>query len=183
LFFNADGTIIPVTQTEEGVAAIGSPFDKAALDKKYGEGNYLLEARMSARAEESYEGYTPVGTYNVMDDACIVAEAQKQENTQAVHNMHLSGAYCEFTGVSGGESGGRFLLEVDYGAQEGAALLVTVNGEDKYFLRSPSTGGWETFTGKARCLINLPPGGGSTVRLSNGAINIRSVTILTEEGE
>jgi hypothetical protein len=180
LFFNADGMITPVEQTEAGAAAIGPAADTAALDRKYGEGSYRLEARMSAGGEESYAGYTPYRTYGVMDDACIVAEAQKQENTQAVHNMHLSGAYCEFTGVSGGESGGRVLLEVDYGAQEGAALLVTVNGEDKYFLRSPSTGGWETFTGKARCLIDLQPGGGNTVRLSNGAINIRSITILTE---
>jgi hypothetical protein len=175
LFFNPDGSIQKVIQTTESVPPIGPPADPAVLDAKFGAGNWRIEEKFRGLTMDGHEGYVLDQKYSVMDDSVIVVGANKQSNTGAVHNMHISGSYVEFTGVSGG-NGGKALLQLEYGTPYNAAIQVTAGG-NSYFFHCPSTSGWETFRDNAYLLIELAPGD-NTIRLGGGAMNIRSISIL-----
>ena len=183
IFFNPDGSIIPVTPTRTGVTAVGPPESPDYLDARFGAGTWTIEMR----SYEFFAGlaFNPSGwplhsTYDVMDDSVIVYLAERQSHTGAVHNLHIAGSYVEFTGVDGG-AGGTVLLAVHYGTQSGGLAEVIVNGTTQYVLRTPATDGWEDFTGEAVVLIELEPGAGNTIRIGGLAMNIRGMAIhLTE---
>jgi hypothetical protein len=148
----------------------------------FGKGNWFIEIKYRDTVEANYDGFVLHETYSVMGSNVTVREANIQTNTQAVHNMHRSGASVEFSKVSGGTKGGKALLEVNYGSQGNAALLVSVNAnnapaENSHFLHCPSSGGWESFGGKAYVIIDLMPGEVNTVRLSGGAVNLRGIAV------
>jgi hypothetical protein len=175
LFFDPDGTIIPVTQSTSSVTPIGPAVTHAELDAQFGAGNYRIETHFHTIAGGNYEGFEYHKTYSVMDDSVIVFEAHKQPHTQAVHNLHINGAYVEFTGVYGG-AGGTALLQLEYGTPGNTALQVTI-GDKSYFFHCPATDGWESWDNNAFVLIDLEPGDNNKIRLGGGGINIRSISI------
>jgi len=183
LYFNPDGSILPVTPTATGVPAVGSQECPDYLNQRFGAGNWTIETpfpEFAAGLDASFYGFTLHRVYDVMDDSVIVYLAERQTNTMAVHNLHIAGSYVEFTGVYGG-AGGTVLLEVNYGTQSGGLAQVIVNGANQYVLRSPDTGGWENFTGAAFVQIELNPGYDNRVRVGGLAMNVRSMAIHLPE--
>ena len=159
LFWNPDGTIIPVEQTKTGIRAIAPrvPTGTVGLEVKYHE--------LSNGAEGSYTAST---TYSVTAENCRIVNADLVDGL--VHNMQNAGAYIEFSGIDGGK-GGRALISVTYATEGGAAGKVDASGDPEgsgYFLKMPSTGSWDSVTGCAGCLIDLLPGKDNVIRLSGG---------------
>jgi hypothetical protein len=182
LFFNADGTIQKVIQTPTSVASNGPELDKASLDTKFGVGNYEVELDYSEMESGNYEGFALDKTYQAMDETVIVAggATKNDDRTGCIHNLHLSGAYAEWTEVNGG-AGGRALLMIDYalgGGQSSASLQVTVNGQANPLpFNCPSTGGWSAFKDSGFYVINMEPGEGNVIKFDGAGINIRSISI------
>jgi len=171
IFFNDDGTIQKAAQTVTGVSAAGDrlPSDTPGLEMKY----YDMLA-------ENYEGYTEQTMYYADGQNVTTELAELQGN--AVHNMHIHGAYIEFADIDGGK-GGRALLTVAYASADNSSAKIDINGDGGYFLALPSTGGWGNYTGKASRLINLDPGGNNIIRLTGGmgGFNIEAIIVsLTE---
>ncbi len=171
LFFNPDGTIVPVEQTKTGVKAVGPrvPADTPGLEVKY----YELTGYNPA-------DYTEETTCPVTGDNCQVVNADLADGL--VQNMQNEGAYIEFSGIDG-KQGGRALLTVIYSAQDRAAAKVYTSGDREgkgYFLKVPSTGGWD-ITGRTSCLIDLLPGPNNTIRISGGmgGFNVQAIVVAT----
>jgi len=178
IYFNPDGSIIPVTPTEAGVNAIGPPECPDYLDRRFGVGNWTIEMRsyaFFAGLSDGFDGFTLNRVYQATGDNVNVYLAEILEHTGAVHNLHIAGSYVEFTDVYGG-AGGRALLEVHYGTENGGLAEVFVNGT-QYVLRCPATGGWEDFTGAAMVPIYLLAGINNTISIGGLAMNIKSIAI------
>ncbi|MCL2404502.1 MAG: family 43 glycosylhydrolase [Defluviitaleaceae bacterium] len=183
IHFNPDGSILPVVPTQTGVPAVGQVECADYLNQRFGVGNWSIEIpfnEFAAGLSANFDGFVLHRTYDVMDDTVNVYLAERQENTRAVHNLHIAGSYVEFTGVYGG-TGGTVLLEVNYGTQSGGLAQVVVNGVQQYVLRTPATGGWEDFTGTAFVQVELNAGDNNTIRVGGLAMNIRSIAIHLPE--
>ena len=170
LFWNDDGTIQKVEQTQTGVNAVAKkiPSDTPGLEMKY----YDM-------ISDNYEEYTEKTTYKVNAPNCTVKVANLENGT--VHNLHIEGSYVEFSGIDGGK-GGRALLTVIYASADNASSKVDASGDINgggYFLKLPETGGWDNYTGKANRLIDLKPGGDNIIRLSGGmgGFNVKEIII------
>jgi len=179
IFFNPDGSIIPVTPTEIGVNAIGPPECPEYLDRRFGVGNWTIEMRsyeFFGGLATAFDGFGLRNAHYATGDYVNVYLAEILEHTGAVHNLHIAGSYVAFTNVYGG-AGGTALLEVNYSTPNGGLAEVIVNGTTQYVLRSPATGGWEDFTGAAVVPVYLLAGINNTVRIGGLAMNIRSIAI------
>jgi hypothetical protein len=183
LFFNPDGTIQKVIQTPTSVTQNGPALNAAALNAKFGAGNWTLENKYSppgAAKEEDYDSYTKLDRKYNAAGANVSIGGGASLDGQTIHNMHISGAYVEFTAVEGG-AGGRVLFRLDYarGDDSDGLLHIAVGTRRSYRLNCPPTGGWGIFK-DAQCLIDLQPGT-NTIKLSAAAVNVRAVSIFRED--
>jgi len=171
LFWNDDGTIKKVEQTETGVNSIGerTPKNTQGLETKY----YDIVG-------DNYTEYTQKTVYWA-DGENFTAETANIENGN-VHNLHIEGAYIEISDVDGG-NGGKALLTVTYASADNASAKVDASGDltgNGYFLKLMSTGGWDNYDGQAKCLIDLNAGNDNIIRVTGGmgGFNVESVTVL-----
>jgi len=110
----------------------------------------------------------------------IINAAAYESVSQAVEYFDRAGSYAEFLKVNGG-AGGYALLGVNYSALNGGGMTLHINGERSSIpLQFKSTGGWQTYTGNAYVRIELRSGD-NTIRLSGGALNLRSISIYFPE--
>ncbi|GAB6926706.1 hypothetical protein JCM10914A_06890 [Paenibacillus sp. JCM 10914] len=157
LYFNADGSIQKVTQTVDGVPAVGPR-------------SHATEIKYYDLINENYDEYTQQTEY-AMDGNNVTIGGGATRSGGVIENMHHSGSFIELSGINGG-SGGKALVTVLYGSGDsGAAFKVDASGDtagDGYFLSLPGTGGWGNQTGRTSRLIDLNPGSQNTIRLSGG---------------
>ncbi|MDG0791290.1 family 43 glycosylhydrolase [Cohnella ginsengisoli] len=169
LYFNADGTIQKVVQTEDGVPAVG-PRSTATEVKYYD----IVNANDSE--------YTQKTDY-AMTAGNVTFGGGATRPGSTIENLHLSGAYIQLGGINGGASGGKALLTVEYASADGGpAFKVDASGDpygDGYYLGMSNTGGWGNYTGVAKRLIDLNPGTNNVVKLTGGmgGVNVSKVSI------
>jgi beta-glucanase (GH16 family) len=86
------------------------------------------------------------------------------------YNMHLTDAYCEITGVSGGNNGGNYKLGIGYaqGDTTSRTLVLKVNGVNKGVRSFVNSGGWNT-PSIHYVTIPLNAGNNNTIRLENSS--------------
>jgi len=189
LFFNPDGSIQKVEQTATSVPAVGPPLTQAAVTAEFGDYGKIEVKYPDLESESNdFSGLEFNKRYPAMDSTVIVGGlagvndpngARKNvDGNGAVEYMNASGAYAEWTKISGGASGGRAALKLDYANEGSSLLLVTVNGEViRRPLSVPTTGGWRNYSEGGFYLINLQPGDGNTIRFEGGGVNIKAVLI------
>lgn len=165
LYFNEDGTIQKVVQTETGVEAVGPPSESTEMSgKNAGKGIPLDEY--------------PNKTEYSLANAEVGNGATKNANN-VIENLHLSNSYVELKNINGGTKGGKAVLEVTYAAQGNASLKADTNGQGGYFVKITSTGSWSNYTGKTYCVVDLLPGNENTLRLTGGmgGANISGIAV------
>ena len=71
------------------------------------------------------------------------------------------------------------MLELTYATAGNGKLRLTVNGQDCSFVNAPSTGGWNTYAGRAAITLTLKPGRENTVRLTGGfgGVNLKALAV------
>ncbi|SEU19176.1 family 43 glycosylhydrolase [Paenibacillus sp. NFR01] len=158
LDFAEDGAILTVTQTKEGVKAVGG----------------------------TTEAIPPADVYAAADGVLGNGAALRMlpDGTGTVAGLEAPGAFCRFNGVDGG-AGGRGELRVRYATAERLAKLrLQVNGKDYSLVNALSTGGEERFTGITGLTVTLDPGRGNTVSWTGGhggiAIHSMEVRLLPD---
>jgi hypothetical protein len=155
LNFDADGNILMVAQTKSGPPAVGGAVDPEPKGVKY-----------------------PVGDATVGNGA-VIADDSEADGGKCVQNFHLDSPYVEFTGVDGGDNGGRAHVTVHYGTVDHGKFQLTVNGTDYSFINFYPTGDWDAFTGETGLTVPLLPGKKNTIRLTGGHLgaNIDYITV------
>lgn len=96
-----------------------------------------------------------------------------------IGEMHISGAYFEFTNVDGG-TGGNATICLQYATSDGSpSVSVAANGGFSESVSLSSTGGWENYTGNECLTLTLKSGKTNTIRIShlNGGANIKFITV------
>lgn len=167
LYFNEDGSIQKVVQTKEGVKAVAPPSASTERDGK------LMVS------DETFDKYTQKTAYGL--DICTVGNGATLKS-DCVENLHISEAYCEFSGIDGGR-GGKAMLTVRYSCGDKASTMkVDASGNpdsEGYFLKIDGTGAWSSYQETARCLIDLEAGVENVVRLTGGmgGVNIAGISI------
>ncbi|MFD0672773.1 family 43 glycosylhydrolase [Cohnella sp. GCM10027633] len=168
LYFNPDGTIQQVVQTNDGVPAVGPR--SAATEVKYYD---LVNA--------TYSEYTQKTEY-AMTAGNVTFGGGATRPGANIENLHVQGSYIQLTGINGG-AGGKALLTVHYATNDGGpAFKVDSSGDpygDGYYLGLPNTGGWGNYTGQAKRLVDLNPGTNNVIKLNggNGGANVSKVSV------
>lgn len=92
-----------------------------------------------------------------------------------VQNLHLSGAYCEFSGITGS---GPQTVTLTYAIDGTATVGVVLNGEAVTTLHLTTTGSWDAYTGTISFPVTLN-GAVNTLRLTGGSggFNVDSITV------
>jgi hypothetical protein len=180
LFFNSDGTIQKVLQTGASIEQNGPPLNTASLDSTFGAGNWRAESKYDEKQSGNLVGYALIKTSYAMDNSVIVGggaiKGTHDIPAGAIHNLHLSGAFAEFTEIPG--NGGKAFIRLGYALGDGSASIqITVNG----VAISPrvtllSTGGWAAVADSDFFEVNLNSGN-NTIRLSGAGVNIASMSI------
>jgi hypothetical protein len=183
LFFNEDGTIQKVIQTPAGVAQNGPNLNTGSLDSTFGAGNYMVQEKYNDQSGR-FVDYSLVKTIGALDNSVVVGGgATKQTNdipAGAIHNLHNTGAYADFTQIPGG-NGGKAFIQISYACDGDVDILITVNGTNiNPRLSLPGTGAWNKLGDSARVEINLNPGNNNTIRLSGAGVNVASLSIYRE---
>jgi hypothetical protein len=183
LFFNPNGGIQKVVQTAAGVAQNGPKLTTAQLDSLFGAGNYSEEVDYSEIENGNFvKGYAFVRTILAMDSSVVVGGgAEKRTNdipAGAIHDLHLPGAYAEFTGITG--DGGKALIRLSYAIAGSATIQVRVNGAQGKTLSLPDTGGWAV-VGQSGFLEITLNSGSNTIRFSGAGVNIASMSLYQEK--
>ena len=170
VFWNDDGTIQKVEQTITGIKAIGGriPSNTPGLEMKY----YDIKS-------DNYANYTEKTVYWADSSDCIIEKANLQNGN--VHNLHIEGAYVEFSNIDGG-NGGKVLLTVIYASAENSSSKVETSGDINgggYYLKLPKTEGWDDYSGQAKRLIDLKPGKDNIIRLTGGmgGFNVEAISV------
>ncbi|MDQ6421671.1 family 43 glycosylhydrolase [Paenibacillus sp. LHD-117] len=157
VFFNPDGTIQKVVQTEDGVPAVGPP-------------SHATEVKYHDLVNENFDEYSLHTEYGMTHAAVSVGGGATRSGGN-VENMHIEGSYIQIGGVDGG-AGGKALLTVLYASGDGgAAFKADASGDpagDGYYLPLPGTGGWGNYTGRTNRLVDLNPGVGNVIKLTGG---------------
>jgi hypothetical protein len=159
LNFNEDGTIQTVVQTKTGPPAV-DPGRTQNLDPiKYG----------AASA--------------VTTNGAQVEDDPAAADGKSVREMHLENASLTFNQV-GCSHGGRTTVTVHYATADNAKLKLFVNGDDYSFINTPSTGGWDTYTGQAFLTVPLGAGVTNVIQLvgGNGGVNVDYLTLTPLDG-
>jgi hypothetical protein len=175
LYFDQDGRIQTVKQTAGGVKAVG-PASAATEDK------YSPTGIDTSR-------YTMSTDYSVKDYATTGGDATTANSGTIVQNLHISGSYCEFSGINGGK-GGKALITLNYAAQGNATCKVDTSGDttgEGYFLKLDSTDSWSLFKKTGYCVVDLNAGSDNVIRFNGGGsgFNLKGITVslLPENAE
>ncbi|MEY2466002.1 MAG: hypothetical protein QOD03_523 [Verrucomicrobiota bacterium] len=156
LNFDANGNILKVIQTQNGVSAVGSAPEPNTNSIKYEAESGLL-----------------VNGATVMNDSAA-------SGGKCVQNLQAANSYVQFNAVDGGPSGGLTTIDIHYATAEShSKLRLTVNGADYSFLNTFSTAGWSVFTDDSCLTVPLQPGATNVIRLNggNGGLNVDYVTL------
>ncbi|MGI6263860.1 MAG: family 43 glycosylhydrolase [Acutalibacteraceae bacterium] len=204
VFFNDDGTIQKVTQTAEGVSAIG-PDETGAYAPNQTGALIISDETIEGYKQTYTHGYDYDLNFATVDvDLTKLSDSQKnpdgtaKEYPQIVgagasrHTVTLTapGAYLQFDGVVGGKQDGKALLEVHYGAGDKPNFQVKTTGMEgglnattSYYMKMDTTGSWEEFTGVAYCIIDLKAGADNSVWLASGSggANFTGITVYLPE--
>lgn len=204
VYFNEDGTIQPVVQTEEGVPAIG-PAETGEYAPNQ-TGALIITDETIAEYKATY---THAYDYNlnfakVDVDLSKLTEDQKNPDgtpkempritgtgdTRHTETLTAPGAYLQFDGIVGGKADGKALLEVHYGSADKPNFQVKTTGMENglasttsYYMRMETTGAWDDYSGVAYCLIDLKAGADNSIWLATGSggANFTSITVYLEE--
>lgn len=122
-------------------------------------------------AETVVEGYT---VYEA-EDATLGGEAVRSAGPEdrdasggaTVHNMHVKGAYIEFTNVDGGKGGDATLHIAFANGNPSASVEILVNGQSQV-VRLSNSGGWDRFMSLEFAITGLKAGETNTIRLVGG---------------
>lgn len=155
LYFNDDGTIRPVVQSEERVRPVGN-----APCPETGSLQYTAE------------------DFTVGGGAVVEARVGGAEE-KAVRHLDIVGSFCRLDHVDG-KDGGRTTIGVIYAAKaHWTKLRLTVNGQDYSFLNMTSTGGMNQYTGYSYLTVRLNPGKNNSILFEggNGEISLQAVTV------
>ncbi len=150
LNFNEDGTIQMIVQTKTGVPSVGpAPAPNPKLVK------YAAE-------DASFGGGAAIGS----DDAA--------DGGKSGQNLHLKGSYLQWEKINGGRKGGRATIDIYYAANDNSKLQLFVNDVDYSFVNTPSTGGWNDYTGHSLLTVPLKAKKTNSVRLvgGQGGVNV-----------
>jgi hypothetical protein len=186
LFFNEDGTIRKVIQTAAGVAQNGPNLNTGTLNSQFGAGNYTVEVKYSEIESGSFvPGFTFSETILAMNARVQVGGgATKQTNDipeGAIHNLHLTGSYADFTGIAGNGGRAKILISYALGGEGSASLQVRLNNGSPGTLTLPPTDGWTALAASDEFIINSMSGNNNTIRLSGAGVNIASMSVYLEE--
>ena len=204
IFFNEDGTIQPVVQTEEGVPAIGPAETGEYAPNQTGALIITDEtiAEYKATYTHAYEynlNFAKVGVdiTQVPEDKLNPDGTPKEMPVITVtdgvtHTKLLTapGAYIQFDGIVGGKTDGKALLEVHYSSGDDPNFQVKTNGMEtgldgsvSYYMRMYTTGDWKDYSGVAYCLIDLEAGADNTIWMAKGSggANFTSITVYLAE--
>lgn len=154
LYFNDDGTIQTVVQTKEGVPAVGpAPVPNPATVR------YDVENAVTADGAQIEDDPTAAGR-------------------KSVRQLHLENSYLQFNQVGYGH-GGRTTIAIHYATADNAKLKLFVNGDDYSFLNTPSSGGWDSYTGQAVLTVPFGAGNTNTIQLigGHGGVNVDYITV------
>jgi hypothetical protein len=194
VFFNPDGTIQKVKQTSVPLAYNGPVHDarqETELNRMFGAGTWTLEPRDRPPPppppnpddyllDREYPVTIAVNSPTPSPNVTVNPPAQIQLEAGDYVVGHFGGdGFLEFSNINGG-TGGEVLLELEYarGEQGATSVRVNVNGSsDDNILQCPSTGSWVKPYQKAYIRITLQAGTNNTIRISGGAVNIRSISI------
>lgn len=155
LNFNDDGTIQMVVQTITGVPSVGpAPAPNPDLVK------YAAE-------KASCGGGAAIQT----DDAAAGGKSGQ--------NLHLKNSYLQWDRVDGGREGGRATIDIYYATKENSKLQLLVNDVDYSFVNTPSTGGWNDYTGHSSLTVPLKANTTNSIRLvgGQGGVNVEYITV------
>ncbi|MBN1413324.1 MAG: carbohydrate-binding protein [Spirochaetales bacterium] len=157
LYFNGDGTIQKVIQTETGPAAAGPTATPYPNVTRY-------------EAENA-----------VLGNGVTIASDDSASAGGCVHNLNLSGSYCRFDNVNGG-NGGRATVHIYYATNDtGAKVNLSANGIEYLFVNTPYTGGWSDFSGHSCLTVPLNAGTSNTITFTGGnlGVNIDYITVVS----
>jgi beta-xylosidase len=154
LEFDAEGNILKVIQTTNGVPAVGPAPAPNTNAVQY-------------EAESGSVG-----------NGATIADDGAASGGKCVQNLHLPGSYLQFNAIDGGNNGCRATINIHYASADKAKLRMTVNGVDYSFINTFSTGGWEVFTGDAYETVPLQAGTTNVIRFAggNGGLNVDYIT-------
>jgi hypothetical protein len=81
--------------------------------------------------------------------------------------------------INGGRKGGRATIDIYYAANDNSKLQLLVNDVDYSFVNTPSTGGWNNYTGHSFLTVPLKAKKTNSVRLvgGQGGVNVEYITI------
>jgi hypothetical protein len=154
LFFNQDGTIQTLTQTQTGLrGTVEDPRQNQKADK-YG--------IASARA----------------GDGAVIREDSAAAGGKYVANLNQTNSYVEFASVRGDNKARQATIGIHYAAEEDSKIKLIVNSIDYSFLNAFKTGGGDY---KGWTFLTVPIGAGATngIRLigGNGEVKIDYLTV------
>ena len=144
LFFNEDGTIQMVKQTQTGVEAVGP------------------------RVEPSPDMTTYEAEDAVLDGGAVLGSDLEASGDKVVKDLYKAGSSVTFQNVDGGEKGGRATISIHYAAPEKAKFQLSVNGEDHSYINLYETGGASFFSGVETYTVWMTPGKTNTIRFEGG---------------
>jgi hypothetical protein len=155
LDFDANGNILKVVQTTNGVPAVGSDPAPGTNAIRY-------------EAESGKVG-----------NGAIIADDDAASGGHCVQNLHLADSYLRFDHIDGGTNGGRATLHLHYASAESGKLRLNVNGVDYSFINTFATGGWSEFTGDAYETVPLQAGATNVIQFTggNGGVNVDDLTV------
>jgi hypothetical protein len=184
LTFNADGSIRKAVQTGAAVERNGPVLNTTTLDTKFGAGNYEVQAKYDENESFRNVGIALIKTIGALDTSVIVGGGARKGtgdiSTGAIHDLHLSGAYAEFTELPGG-LGGKVLIRFNYALGSGTATIqLTVNGTAAGSITMTSSGGWGALAISSSVEVTLVAGDDNTIRISGQGVNIASLLIYGE---
>lgn len=131
---------------------------------------------------EKVEGYAVYeGEAATLANGANVGNESNASGGKSVHNMHLDGAYAEFTGVDGGEGGAATLRLAYSNGNAGASnVRISLNGEVVGQVTLPVTTNWNTFVVIDIPLTNVVAGTENTIRLTgcNAGFNVDFIQLI-----
>jgi len=191
LFFNPDGTIQKVKQTSTSVTPIGPSSNTAALDSKFGAGNWKIEEKypeMRTNDNTDFSTFVLDQKYNASLPTVIAGGGALKAfdfSTGVVYNLHLPGTYAEWTQLDG-KIGGKAAFKTQYtnGGGDTSMIAVTVNGQvSREGLGLPPSGDWgpSGLSTGPFFLIDMKPGTDNTIRFHGAGANFAVVEIYFEK--
>jgi len=182
--FNADGAIQRVIPTAAGVAQNGPNLNTASLNTLFGQGNYTVQAKYDDEQSFQQVDFNLLGRITAMDPRVIPHLAVKgtgdisAELGGAIHNLHLSGSYVDFTQLPGTD-GGPALIRISYALGGGTVTInARVNNTTTHNVTLPGTGGWGALAESTSVPITLNAGNNNVIRFSGAGVNINSISIF-----